>query len=139
MKAFQAKLVRLQDVFRTCTDQEFRARVISFGLDERTFSVHYLARKMCFLVGFRQKEAGFTNYIEIVNIFITDPQDRGKGWGTRVFESFLPVAAESTYSKILLHPKDDLAKNFWSKMGFGDNKEKNLSMELNLDELRKGC
>lgn len=134
MKIFQTKLIHLQDCYKTCTGLDFRTKLISFGYDEKTFSVHYLAPRMYFLVGFRGKEKGFTNYIEIVDMLISDPQDRGKGWGTSIFSNFLMVARQSNYSKILLHPKNDSAKKFWEKFGFCDNRERNLSMELSLND-----
>jgi len=112
MQVLRKRLLDLQYVYQECTGQDFRAKIVPLGYDERTFSVHYLARKMHFLVGFRRKELGFSNFIHILDVSILDPKDRRKGWGSKVFNSFLQVAKESNYDRILLSPKNELAKNF---------------------------
>lgn len=137
MQVLKEKLAHLRYAYQEDTGQKFEARIIPFGNDDRTFSVHYLSRKMYFLVGFRRKELGFSNFIHILDVVISDPKDRGKGWGSKVFSDFLQIAKQSNYDKILLQPKNELAQEFWSKWGFVQNNQKNyLLMELDLKRLR---
>lgn len=138
MKFLKEKLAYLQHVYRESIGQDFQAKIIPIGYgDERTFSVHYLAKGVRFLVGFRTNEFGYSNFIHIIDVFILDPRDRGQGWGSKLFSSFLQVAEQSNYDKILLSPKDELAEKFWAKWGFIRKKQKNLPMELELRSRKK--
>lgn len=133
MKIFKEKLVCLQQVYQEEIGQNFQAKIIPIGYgDERNFSVHYLAKGVRFLVGFRRNEFGYSNFIHIIDVLILDPKDRGQGLGSKLVSSFLRVAKQSNYDKILLSPKDGLAERFWTKWGFVNKKQKNLTMELDL-------
>lgn len=133
MKFFKEKLARLQHVYQEAIGQDFQAKIIPIGYgDERNFSVHYLAKGVRFLIGFRRNEFGHSNFIHIIDVLILDPKDRGRGWGSKIFSSFLQVAQQSSYDKILLDPTDELAERFWAKWGFIRKKQKNLPMELDL-------